>query len=184
MTAAFICFLWLSSAALFDWRGTDILIAPCTAPRICVSVYIFSFVGSGPPAPSALLLWEETHSTMWTIPLLPLCIDLEQIGAYLTKVRVRKCCSRERPRNFVFFLGAAESDFSGDAETGSDRRSVFPQTQVGQHGGDAQQLSTKGARGHGSKKGRGMGSLQTGSCTDCFFPPKLKVKIPFQKSPE
>ena len=51
-TMAFICFLWLSSAALCDWsEEVDILIAPCTAQRICVSVFIFSFVGSGPPAP-------------------------------------------------------------------------------------------------------------------------------------
>lgn len=91
---------------------------------------------------------------------------------YLTKVRVRERCSCECPRNFVFFLGAAESDFSGDAETGSDRRSVFPQTQAGQHGGDARQLSTKGACGHGSKEGRGMAPYRPQVAPTVFFPPQ------------
>lgn len=34
---------------------------------MCVSVYIFSFVGSGPPAYSALLVWEE-YCREWTRP--------------------------------------------------------------------------------------------------------------------
>lgn len=70
----------------------------------------------------------------------------------------------------MFLVGADESDFSGDAETGPDGRSVFPQTQVGQHGGDVQQLSTKGVCRYGPKEGRGMDSSRQQAAPTVFFP--------------
>lgn len=73
----------------------------------------------------------------------------------------------------VFVAGADESDVSGDSETGSDRRGVLPQTEVGQHGGDAQQPSA-GTCGYGSKKGRGKTGvcifIELRSIDSCFYP--------------
>lgn len=103
-------------------------------------------MGSGPPASSALSVWEEHWSEVacqllsaqisgicaLVLPIVVVC----PTGRWLVCVHLTY--------SVCFYAGADEPHLSGDPEAGSDGRGVVPQTEAGQHGRDKRQLTTTG----------------------------------------
>lgn len=126
--------------------------------RLCVCIYL-ALWGLGPNR-SALLVWEQQYAE-WssllslTTPISKICVALAWVSCVFASH------ASDLDGAHVILPGADEQDLARNSEAGSDGWGVLSQTEAGQHGGDANQLTPAGFDRHKAEQSWGTQSQQT-----------------------
>lgn len=125
---------------------------------VCVCIYL-ALWGLGPNR-SALLVWEQQYAE-WssllslTTPISKICVALAWVSCVFASH------ASDLDGAHVILPGADEQDLARNSEAGSDGWGVLSQTEAGQHGGDANQLTPAGFDRHKAEQSWGTQSQQT-----------------------